>query len=72
MKAKMTISAERCKGCGLCVSVCPLHLMAIDKTVTTKKGYHPASNTDIEKCVACGNCAITCPDAVITLEKEEG
>ena len=67
MKAIMEISQDRCKGCGLCVSVCPLNIMMIDKSITNKKGYHPAANIDIEKCVACGSCAITCPDAVITL-----
>ncbi len=70
MKAIMEINQERCKGCGLCVSVCPLHIMQIDRSVTNQKGYHPAANTDIAKCIACGNCAVTCPDAVITLEKE--
>ena len=71
-KAKMTIDTEKCKGCGLCVSVCPLKIMEIKKSITNKKGYHAARNIGIEKCIACGNCAITCPDAVITLEKEEG
>ena len=56
----------------MCVSVCPLKIMEIDKSITNKKGYHAARNIGIEKCIACGNCAITCPDAVITLEKEEG
>jgi len=71
MKVKMTIDAEICKGCGLCVSVCPLKLLEMDKSQTNNKGYHAARNTAIEKCIACGNCAITCPDAAITLEKED-
>lgn len=69
MKAVMTIDAQRCKGCGLCVSVCPKKIMVIDKDYINQKGYHPAANSDIDSCIACGNCAITCPDAVITLEK---
>ena len=72
IRAKMEIDTERCKGCGLCVSVCPLKIMEIDRIVTNRKGYHAARNTAIDRCIACGNCAITCPDAVITLEKEEG
>lgn len=71
MKAKMAINKERCKGCGLCVSVCPKKIMEIDKGYTNNKGYHPAHNKAIEECIACGNCAITCPDAAITLEKED-
>ena len=48
-KAKMTIDTEKCKGCGLCVSVCPLKIMEIDKSITNKKGYHAARNIGIEK-----------------------
>ena len=54
-KAKMTIDTEKCKGCGLCVSVCPLKIMEIDKSITNKKGYHAARNIGIEKCIACYN-----------------
>ncbi|WP_369281822.1 ferredoxin family protein [Oscillibacter sp. GMB15532] len=70
MRAKMTIDTERCKGCGLCVSVCPVKIMKIDRSITNKKGYHATSNIAIEKCIACGSCAITCPEAAITLEKD--
>ena len=70
MKVEMRIDPERCKGCGLCVSVCPLSILAMDKSYTNKKGYHPAANTAPEKCVGCANCAIMCPDAVITILKE--
>lgn len=70
-KVTMTIDAERCKGCGLCISVCPLNIMEIDRKQTNQKGYHPASNIAIEKCIACASCAITCPDAVIFIEKED-
>jgi len=70
MKATMTINTELCKGCGLCVSACPLKIMEINKGATNQKGYHPAHNIAIEKCIACGNCAVTCPDAAIALEKE--
>ena len=30
MTAKVTFNTERCKGCELCVSVCPKHIVAID------------------------------------------
>ena len=28
--AKVTINQDRCKGCGLCVSVCPKKVLALD------------------------------------------
>ena len=69
MKAKVTFNLDRCKGCGLCVSVCPKHIFSLDETVTNVKGYHPSGIIDQDKCIACGNCARICPDSVITVEK---
>ena len=77
MTAKVTFNTERCKGCELCVSVCPKHIVAIDQTVinridtavTNRKGYHPAGVTDMAACIACASCAKICPDSIITVEK---
>ena len=38
MTAKVTFDSDRCKGCGLCASVCPKHIVAIDQTVINRKG----------------------------------
>ena len=41
MAGKIIIDVERCKGCGLCVIVCPKNCIEIsDKS--NKKGYFPA------------------------------
>lgn len=69
MKAKVTFDRDRCKGCELCVSVCPKHIVAIDKESINRKGYHPAGVTDITLCIACASCAKICPDSIITVEK---
>lgn len=69
MNAKVTFDRDRCKGCELCVSVCPKHIVAIDKEAINRKGYHPAGVTDITLCIACANCAKICPDSIITVEK---
>ena len=66
---KITIDVERCKGCGLCVRLCPKNIVALSKTKLNSKGYHPAEVTDIEACVACASCARTCPDTAIEIEK---
>ncbi len=58
---------ERCKGCELCVSVCPVKIIRIDQTKINTKGYHAAGTQEIEKCIGCGNCATICPDGAISV-----
>ena len=52
------------------VSACPVKIVEIDKATINKKGYNPASVSDMDKCVGCANCATMCPDAVITVERD--
>ena len=70
MQARVTFDRDRCKGCELCISVCPKHILALDMTSANVKGYHPAGVTDLSQCIACASCARICPDSVITVEKE--
>ncbi len=70
MLEKVTVREEICKGCELCVLVCPKKIMAIDTQRFNAKGYNPARCTDNETCIACGMCAIVCPDSAIKVEKE--
>jgi 2-oxoglutarate ferredoxin oxidoreductase subunit delta len=65
---KVRIDQEGCKGCGLCMRVCPKKIMQ-RSTKLNRKGYHPAEVSDMELCVGCAACAVMCPDCVITVEK---
>ncbi|MBQ1235878.1 MAG: 4Fe-4S binding protein, partial [Oscillospiraceae bacterium] len=38
MTAKVTFNTDRCKGCELCTTVCPKHIVVIDTTVINRKG----------------------------------
>ncbi len=67
--AKVTFDVDLCKGCGLCVSVCPKKILRISPDQINKKGHHPAEVTDQEACVGCASCALMCPDCVITVER---
>ncbi|MEF9925491.1 MAG: 4Fe-4S binding protein [Raoultibacter sp.] len=58
-----------CKGCGLCVDVCPTGIIALDHNAITSKGYHPAYLVDEEKCTGCMSCALMCPDIAITVKR---
>ncbi len=67
--AKVTFNEERCKGCGLCVTVCPKGIVALAKEKINAKGYHPAGVAEQDKCIGCASCALMCPDTVITVER---
>ena len=43
MSAKVTFNTDRCKGCELCTTVCPKHIVVMDANVVNPKGYHPAT-----------------------------
>lgn len=68
-KGKVIFQEDLCKGCNLCVTVCPTDVIALDNTNLNTKGYHPAGAVNPDKCIACMNCALICPDLVITVEK---
>jgi len=68
MAGKTVIDAERCKGCGLCVAVCPKKTIVIS-TISNKNGYFPAQ-TDSRNCTGCAACAIICPEAIIEVLRD--
>ena len=61
------IDSERCKGCGLCVMVCPKDVLALSDKLNAK-GYHTATQAHPENCVHCSLCCRMCPDVAITIE----
>lgn len=67
---KITFREDRCKGCGLCETVCPKKIVRLDRERINAKGYHPAGVTDAAACIGCFSCATICPDCVIEIEKE--
>lgn len=69
---KVTIDAERCKGCSLCTDACPKKILRLAPETLNSKGFHPAEMIDQEVCTACGFCATMCPDVCIKIEKEVG
>ena len=58
-----------CKGCELCVEVCPKEVLSLDMERLTPKGYHPV-HLIADGCTGCGICAIMCPDVALTVYRE--
>ena len=67
---RIVVNEHYCKGCALCVDVCPESIVAMDTDRLTAKGYHPAVCIDASRCTACTNCAQMCPDVAITVYRE--
>lgn len=63
MAGRIVIDIERCKGCGLCVAVCPKNGITISKK-SNKNGYFPAQALNTN-CTGCAVCALICPDVAI-------
>ena len=73
-KGSITIDRELCKGCLLCVSVCPNHLIAVSDELN-QMGYYPAEFRQIKNdkkriCTGCTTCAIICPDVAIEVYRD--
>ena len=66
-KGHIEVDAEHCKGCELCLSVCPQNVIQLSPYFNAK-GYRPAQLVDPHgACTGCAVCAVICPDAVITV-----
>lgn len=63
---RIEIDIERCKGCELCISVCPKKIIKLSDEFNSK-GYHFAQCINMEECTGCALCAINCPDVAITV-----
>lgn len=67
-RGRIEVNEMLCKGCSLCVTVCPKDLIAMASQRLTSKGYHPAELVDPDgECTGCAICAVICPDASITV-----
>jgi 2-oxoglutarate ferredoxin oxidoreductase subunit delta len=69
MAGKIIIDTERCKGCTLCITVCPHNVITLSEK-SNSKGYFPAQATN-PGCTGCANCAVVCPDCAIEVSRDD-
>lgn len=62
--AYISVNENLCKGCEICISVCPTDTLSIADH-PNPKGYFPATQHAPEACIACNKCATMCPEVAI-------
>lgn len=60
----LDINAKWCKGCGLCIAICPKKVLELNEQVKCV-AVRP------DDCIGCRQCDNVCPDMAITV-KERG
>lgn len=65
---RIEIDEARCKGCGLCTTVCPHTLLVLEGKLNPL-GYPVVEIRNSEKCIGCALCARICPDVAIMVFK---
>ena len=57
------IDIELCKGCDLCVQVCPVDVLEMSRDLNRLGYRYPIL---LDGCTGCEMCALICPDFCIT------
>lgn len=68
---QVKILEDRCKGCQLCVKVCPRHLLKLSQHAN-EKGYLVVEwkHSKTLGCIGCGLCYEICPEQAIRIYAE--
>lgn len=61
-KVKISIIPRFCKGCEICVKLCPTQVLGMEMFLVKV--------VDIDKCNACMACELRCPDFAIFIDKK--
>jgi len=73
-KGYVVIDQSLCKGCGLCIEVCPKGLISLARALNLK-GYYPAEfqgggSENPAGCTGCALCAVVCPEVAFEVYRE--
>jgi 2-oxoglutarate ferredoxin oxidoreductase subunit delta len=65
---KIAVNSDWCKGCHICVEVCPRQVLEVDEGAFLR-GFHPVWVARLEDCTICRQCELLCPDLAIIVEE---
>ena len=68
---RLWIDERYCKGCLICVDVCPTNCLKAFEEINAKGFILPIEN-DMSRCNACGLCELICPDFAIAIGEGNG
>ncbi len=63
---EIVINPDYCKGCSICVVICPKKVLELSDHINSK-GYLLPEATNLEACTHCKLCEIVCPDLAIAV-----
>ncbi len=68
--ADITIDKACCKGCDICLSICPKKIFVHSKK-RNDYGTNMPEAVNRETCLFCGMCERLCPDGAISVRRTE-
>lgn len=67
---EIVVNRDWCKGCYICVHVCPRHVLEIDQG-SFDHGIHPVIAARPDDCTVCRQCELLCPDLAISVSGKD-
>jgi 2-oxoglutarate ferredoxin oxidoreductase subunit delta len=67
---EILIDDQYCKGCCLCIAVCPRKVLSRGDR-RSRAGYAMPQITHLQECISCMLCEMTCPDMALTVVQEK-
>jgi 2-oxoglutarate ferredoxin oxidoreductase subunit delta len=67
---RLILNENYCKGCLICIEVCPVGAIQSSGQINSK-GYILPLEKDMNLCTECLLCEVVCPDFAITIHAEK-
>jgi 2-oxoglutarate ferredoxin oxidoreductase subunit delta len=64
---RIYINEDLCKGCGICIRLCPIKVLNRSEELSSSGIYLPIPSYE-DKCTGCRICEEHCPDMAIFIE----